>query len=90
MPENDFFLPAVVGFALFGIIGGLAVVAGRILPVLMGWVLFAAGIVALVRPVSWFAMLAILLWVLVAGIWLVKQGPPAAERAQRAGRMVYR
>ena len=39
--QNDFFLPVVLGFALFGILGGLAVVAGRILPVWMGWVLFA-------------------------------------------------
>jgi hypothetical protein len=30
--ENDFFLPILVGFALFGILTGLAVVVGRILP----------------------------------------------------------
>jgi hypothetical protein len=77
--ENDFFLPVVLGFALFGIIGGLAVVAGRILPVWMGWVLFAAGVVALVPPLSWFALLATMLWVLVAGIWMARQGPPAVE-----------
>jgi hypothetical protein len=79
--ENDFFLPAVIGFGLFGVLGGLAVVAGRILPVWMGWVLFAVGIVCLIPPISWFAMLATLLWTLVAGIWMVKQGPPVAERA---------
>ncbi len=59
MLENDFFLPVVLGFALFGILGGLTVVAGRILPRWMGWVLFAAGIVALVPPIAWFAMLAV-------------------------------
>lgn len=82
--QNDFFLPAVAGFALFGIVGGLAVVAGRILPVWMGWVLFAVGIVCLIPPISWFAMLATMLWVLIAGIWLVKQGPPAVEREPAA------
>jgi hypothetical protein len=82
--ENDFFLPAVLGFALFGVLGGLAVVAGRILPVWMGWVLFAVGIAALVPPISWFAFLAAMLWVLIAGIWLVIQGPPAAEQAEPA------
>jgi hypothetical protein len=30
--QNDFFLPTVLGFGLFGVLGGLAVVAGRILP----------------------------------------------------------
>ena len=80
--QNDFFLPAVLGFALFGILGGLAVVAGRILPVWMGWVLFAIGIAALVPPISWFAFLATLLWVLIASIWMVVQGPPAVEQAE--------
>ena len=82
MLENNFFLPVVLGFALFGILGGLTVVAGRILPLWMGWVLFAAGVVALVPPIAWFAMLAMELWVLVAGIWLVVQGPPAIEQAE--------
>lgn len=80
--ENDFFLPAVLGFALFGILAGLAVVAGRILPAWMGWVLFAIGIAALVPPISWFAMPATALWVLIAGIWMVAQGPPAVEQAE--------
>jgi hypothetical protein len=75
--QNDFFLPLVVGIALFAILGGLAVAAGRILPAAAGWVLFAVGIAALVPPVAWFALLATLLWVLVAGIWLTRQGPPA-------------
>lgn len=82
--ENDFFLPAVIGFGLFGILGGLTVVAGRILPVWMGWVLFAVGVAALVPPVSWFAMLGTMLWVLIAGIWMAKQGPPAIEREPAA------
>jgi hypothetical protein len=78
--ENDFALPLIIGFGLFGILAGLAVVAGRILPLWMGWVLFAVGIVALVPPISWFAILATMLWVLIASIWLVVQGPPAVER----------
>jgi hypothetical protein len=80
--ENDFFLPAVIGFGLFGVLGGLAMVAGRILPVWMGWVLFVIGIAALVPPISWFAMLATALWVLIAGIWMVVQGPPAVAQAE--------
>lgn len=79
--ENDFFLPIVVGFALFGILTGLAVVAGRILPKWTGWVMFAFGLATLAGPIGFFGLLATLLWVLVAGIWMVKQGPPVTESA---------
>ena len=78
--ENDFFLPILVGFALFGILTGLAVVVGRILPKWMGWVMFAFGLACLAGPIGFFGLLATLLWVLVAGIWMVKQGPPVPER----------
>ena len=80
--QNDFFLPTVLGFALFGVLGGLAVVTGRILPAWMGWVLIAIGIAALVPPISWFALLGTMLWVLIASIWMVVQRPPAVERAE--------
>jgi hypothetical protein len=78
--DNDFFLPILVGFALFGILTGLAVVVGRILPKWMGWVMFAFGIVCLAGPIGFYGLLATLLWVLVAGIWMVKQGPPVPVR----------
>ena len=71
--ENDFFLPILVGFALFGILAGLAVVVGRILPAWMGWVMFAFGLATLAGPIGFFCLLATLLWVLVAGIWIVRQ-----------------
>ena len=80
MLQNDFFLPLVLGIGLFGVLGGLSVVAGRILPVWMGWVLFAVGIVALVPPLSWFALLGTMLWVLIAGIWMTVRGPAAVQR----------
>ena len=79
--ENDFFLPILVGFALFGILTGLAVVVGRILPKWMGWVMFAFGLACLAGPVGFFGILATVLWVVVAGIWMVKQGPPVPDRA---------
>ena len=77
--ENDFFLPILIGFALFGILTGLAVVVGRILPKWMGWVMFAFGLACLAGPAGFFGVLATLLWVLVAGIWMVNQGPPVPE-----------
>ena len=77
--QNDFFLPIVLGVALFGILGGLSMVAGRMLPPAMGWVLFGLGIVALVPPIAWFCLLGTLLWVLIAGVWMTVQRPPAAQ-----------
>ena len=81
--DNDFFLPILVGFALFGILTGLAVVVGRILPKWMGWVMFAFGLACLAGPVGFFGLLATVLWVLVAGTWMVKQGPPVPDRVTR-------
>jgi hypothetical protein len=77
--ENDFFLPILIGFALFGILTGLAVVAGKILPKWMGWVMFVFGLACLAGPIGFFGTLATVLWALVAGIWMVKQGPPVTE-----------
>jgi hypothetical protein len=78
--ENDFFLPIVAGFALFGVLTGLAVIVGRILPKWMGWVMFAFGILTLAGPIAFFGLLAQMLWVLVAAVWMVRQGPPVPER----------
>ena len=78
--ENDFFLPILIGFALFGILTGLAVVVGRILPKWMGWVMFVFGLGCLAGPIGFFGVLATMLWVLLAGIWMVKQGPPVPAR----------
>jgi hypothetical protein len=77
--QNDFFLPIALGVVVFGVLGGLAMVAGRMLPAWYGWVLFAVGVVALVPPLSWFALLGTMLWLLIAGIWLTVQGPPAVR-----------
>ncbi|HEV3381622.1 MAG TPA: hypothetical protein VG142_11645 [Trebonia sp.] len=79
--DNDFFLPILIGFSLFGMLAGLAVVVGRILPKWMGWVMFAFGLACLAGPAGFFGALATMLWVLVAGIWMVKQGAPVPEPA---------
>ena len=79
--QDDFILPLLVGVVLFGILGGLSIVAGRMLPAAMGWVLFALGVAALVPPIGWFCMLGMLLWVLIAGIWLTAQRPAAVQPA---------
>ena len=45
----------------------------------MGWVMFAFGLATLAGPIGFFGLLATILWVLVAGIWMVRQGPPVPE-----------
>lgn len=86
--QNDLFLPVDLGVTLFGIAGGLAIVAGRMLPPAMGWVLFAVGVVALVPPIAWFCLLGTMLWVLIAGIWLTVQKPAAVQAAPVASEQV--
>lgn len=80
--DNDYFLPVVAGFIVFGIVAGLAVVVSKAPARWMGWVLVALGVVCAVPPISFFAFLAMFLWSLVAGIWLAVQKPaqvPASE-----------
>lgn len=73
--SNDFFVPAVAGFAVFGIVSGLVVAVSKAPARWMGWVLLVVGIAALVPPISWFAFLAMFLWSLVTGIWLAVRKP---------------
>jgi hypothetical protein len=73
---NDFFLPSVAGFFAFGVVAGLASTVSQVPVRWMGPVLIVFGIAAAVPPVTFFAVLAIFLWVLTCGIYLVAQGPP--------------
>lgn len=73
--NNDLFLPALAGMCVFGIVGGLAVVASRVLPHWMGWVLVVIG-ACCASPLLFFALLVTAVWMLVAGIWLTVRGLP--------------
>lgn len=80
--SNDYFLPAVAGFVVFGILTGLAVAVTRSPARWMGWVLFGLGVICLVPPISWFAFLAMFLWSLVAGIWLTVKRPAQVRQTE--------
>jgi hypothetical protein len=43
--------------------------------------MFVFGLGCLAGPAGFFGVLATVLWMLVAGIWLVKQSPPVPDRA---------
>jgi hypothetical protein len=78
---NDFYLPSVAGFFVFGVVAGLASTVSRIPVRWMGPVLVLFGIAAVIPPVTFFAVLAIFLWAAACGIYLIAQGPPdVAER----------
>jgi hypothetical protein len=80
--DNDYFLPAVAGFVVLGVVAGLAVVVSRAPARWMGWVLFAFGIAAAVPPISWFAFLAMFAWALVAGVWLAVRERTPVQASQ--------
>ena len=73
---NDFFLPSVAGFFVFGVVAGLASTVSQVPVRWMGPVLIVFGIAAAIPPVTFFAVLAIFLWAAACGIYLVAQGPP--------------
>lgn len=73
--NNDLFLPAAAGMCVFGVVGGLAVVASKVLPRWMGWVLVVIG-ACCASPLLFFALLVTAAWMLVAGIWLTLRGLP--------------
>lgn len=79
--NNDLFLPAAAGMCVFGIVGGLAVAASRLLPRWMGWVLVVIG-ACCASPLLFFALLVIAAWMLVAGIWLTVRGLPRLREAE--------
>ena len=73
---NDFYLPTVAGFFVFGVVAGLASTVSQTPARWMGPVLVVFGIAAAIPPVTFFAVLAIFLWAAACGIYLVAQGPP--------------
>jgi hypothetical protein len=73
---NDFYLPSVAGFFVFGVVAGLASTVSRTPARWMGPVLVGFGIAAAIPPVTFYAVLAIFLWAAACGIYLVAQGPP--------------
>jgi len=80
--DNNFFLAANAGFIIFGVVAGLAVAVSKAPAWWMGWVLFALGIICAVPPLSWFAFLAMLVWSLVAGIWLAARKPAQVRASE--------
>ncbi len=87
--SNDAVLPVALGFCVFGISAGLAVVASRQPARWMGWPLVVFAVCS-VTPLLFFAFLATMLWTLVAAVWLIwwprrpEDTPVAQDQPHRA------
>ncbi len=83
--STELFLPVLAGAFIFAVCAGLAILRGAALPKWMGWVAIVIGIAALIPPASFPALLAFLLWTLIASILMYQRsGAPAAASATPA------
>ncbi len=79
--DNELFLPVLAGAFVFGISSGLAILRGAALPKWLGWVAVVLGILALIPPTGFFALLGFVIWTIVASILMYRRtGSPADTR----------
>jgi hypothetical protein len=83
--SNGFFFPIAAGYALFFLAVGLLALRTGMLPVWLGWVTVALGIVCL-TPVGFFALLLGLVWILIVSVLLYRREIGPAERRTPADR----
>lgn len=81
--QADFFFPLAVGFSVFLLATGLALVRIGILPAWMGWIALVLGVLA-VTPAGFFAILGMLAWIVAVSLMLFMRGTPATPRTAGA------
>lgn len=80
--SSELFLPVIGGGFIFGICAGIAVLRGAALPDWLGWIAIVIGVLALIPPTSFPALLAFLVWtVVVAVLMYLRDAPVVAEPA---------
>ena len=77
--QAEFFFPLAVGFAVFLLASGPAIVRSGALPSWTGWVALVLGVASL-TPAGFFAIVLMLVWVLAISVMLFQRGgtPPPA------------
>jgi hypothetical protein len=79
--DNELFLPVLAGAFVFGISSGLAILRGAALPKWLGWVAVVLGVIALIPPTGFFALLGFVIWTVIASILMYRRtGSPADTR----------
>ena len=84
--NNEIFFPIAVGYGLFFLATGILSVGTKVLPAWLGWPAIVIGVVC-ITPAGFFALLAGVLWILIASIVLyLREGAPTdtASRAEPA------
>lgn len=71
--QADFWFPLSIGFSVFLLASGLAMVRGAALPAWPGWVAIVLGVLA-VTPAGFFAILVMLAWVAAISVMLFMRG----------------
>ena len=85
---NELGLPILAGAFVFAISSGLAILRGAALPNWLGWVAIVLGIVVLIPPIGFPALLGFVIWSIVVSILMYQRtgtpshtGAPAAQPA---------
>lgn len=73
--QADFFFPLAIGFAVFLLASGLALLRGAAFPDWPGWVALVLGLVC-VTPGGFFGVLGGLAWILGISVMLFMRGAP--------------
>ena len=74
--QSDFFFPLAIGFSVFLLASGLALVRTGIFPAWMGWVAIVLGVLC-VTPAGFFAILLMLAWIIAVSLMLFMRTTPA-------------
>jgi hypothetical protein len=78
--QADFFFPLAVGFAVFLLASGLALVRTGVLPSWLGWTALVLGLACL-TPGGFFAIVLMLVWIAVVSVMLFTRTPAAPPPA---------
>jgi hypothetical protein len=74
--QADLFFPLAVGFSVFLLASGLAMVRTGLFPAWAGWIALVLGVLA-VTPAGFFAILGMLAWIIAISLMLFMRGTPA-------------
>jgi hypothetical protein len=83
--QNGLFFPLAVGQAVFGIATAIAILRTRALPVWLGWVALAFGLVS-ITPVGFFGTFVLLIWSVVVSVLVYRRGAAPTESSAPAER----
>jgi hypothetical protein len=75
--ENDLWFGIPIGGGVWAIAGGIAILRGAQLPKWLGWVAVVLGVVV-DSPALFFALFALLLWVLIVSFLVYRRSGPTA------------